>query len=225
METEFIYWRHPTACGIKVEEISGAEDKSGKLWLEMAKQIYCENGRENYRQIGHYKNGAPFIEGEESRISITHTDHLLAVATLPRTPESDLREFSVRTAMGIDAERADRSQVLKLRERFLSQKELEMIDAEDIEQNVLAWTVKEAAYKAALSQGIDFRRDISIEEMPRINEAVVGEQAGGYGRVSVCRSDDTGETCKFELFSWHSENCIVTLAYSRQCAKFTKTHS
>ncbi|MCM1377892.1 MAG: 4'-phosphopantetheinyl transferase superfamily protein [Clostridium sp.] len=222
METEFIYWRHPTAPGIKVEEISGAENKSGRLWIEMARQIYCENGKDNYRQIGHFRNGAPFIDGEDSRISITHTDHLLAVATLPRTPEADLREFSPRTAIGIDAERADREKVIKLRERFLNENELKMIDAESIEQNVLAWTIKEAAYKAALCEGLNFRRDICIERMPKINDAIIGEQADGFGRVVVTRTPLEVKSYTFDIFTWRSDECIVTLAYSPQCAKFTK---
>lgn len=38
METEFIYWRHPSLPGIKVEEVSGGEDRQGNVWLEMARQ-------------------------------------------------------------------------------------------------------------------------------------------------------------------------------------------
>lgn len=218
METEFIYWRHPTAPGIKVEEVSGADDRSGNLWLQMAKQVYCENGKDGFRQIGHYRNGSPFLEGEDCRISVTHTDHLLAVATLPRTPESDLRVFSPRTAMGIDAERTDREQVLGLRERFLNSAELESIPSENTEANILAWTIKEAAYKAALCPGLDFRSAIRIKRMPRINEAVAGKEAGGYGLVEVDRKEEG--TFEFELFSWRSDECIITLAYSPTCAKW-----
>ena len=43
---DFIYWRHPTIPGIKVEEITGGEYYKGKVWLDMARQVYCENGRE-----------------------------------------------------------------------------------------------------------------------------------------------------------------------------------
>lgn len=225
METEFIYWRHPSAPGIKVEEVCGAEDKKGKLWREMALQIYCENGKNTYRQIGHFRNGAPFLEGEDCRISISHTDHLLVVATLPRTPEADLRMFSPRTCMGIDAERADRQQVIKVRNKFLNDSELLMIPEDDVPLNILAWTIKEAAYKAALCEGMDFRNDIRILQLPKPTDAVVGNNAGSPGKAVILRHDDDGNKNSFELdiFSWLSEGCIVSLAFSSQCAKFSKS--
>lgn len=164
MEEDFIYWRHPTLPGIKVEEISGGETRKGATWLEMARQVYCENGRDSYREIGHFHNGAPFLFGEQSRISVTHCPGLLAVATLPSTPEVELGVYSRRAALGIDAERSDRRQVLDVRERFLSERELEMIPADDVRMNILAWTLKEAAYKAAFCEGLDLRRDIAIEK-------------------------------------------------------------
>ena len=108
METDFIYWRHLTPVGIKVEEITGREDKSGLVWLDMARQIYCENGRDGvFRAVLHLDSGVPLLDGEQTRISVTHTDGLLAVASLPKTPEADLREFSLRTSLGIDAERRE----------------------------------------------------------------------------------------------------------------------
>ena len=96
MEDEFIYWPHPTPVGIRVEEVSGMESKSGAIWRDMAMQIYCENGRDGYREIGHFPNGAPFLFGLTARISVTHTGHLLAVATLPKTPEADLSRFNTQ---------------------------------------------------------------------------------------------------------------------------------
>lgn len=51
---DFIYWRHPTLPGIKVEEVTGGDEFHGKAWFDAARQIYSENGREEYREIGHY---------------------------------------------------------------------------------------------------------------------------------------------------------------------------
>lgn len=224
METEFIYWRHPSIPGIKIEEVCGGEDKSGNLWKEMAYQLYCENGKEAFREIGHFHNGAPFLFGEESRISISHADHFLVVATLPSTPEVDLSEFSRRAAMGIDAERADRRQVLNVRQRFLSDKELAMIPEEDVMENVIAWTAKEACYKALLCDGIDFRKDIVIEKMPDISPAVPIYDKKEFPEIvygkAMCRRN--GEEVELTLFSYESEGHIVTIAYSPQCAKFAK---
>lgn len=224
METEFIYWRHPSIPGIKIEEICGGEDKEGKLWKEMAYQLYCENGKESYREIGHYHNGAPFLFGEDTRISISHTDHFLIVATLPPTPEVELSEFSRRTAMGVDVESRDREQVLKIRERFLSKKELTMISADNLDANILAWTSKEACYKALFCEGIDLREDICIERLPELGPAVIVYDKKEFPEIrygkALCRRKE--EEVELTLYSYESEGKIVTLAYSPQCAKFAK---
>jgi len=228
METEFIYWRHPSIPGIKIEEVCGGEDKSGNLWLEMAYQVYCENGRESYREIGHFHNGAPFLFGEEGRISISHADSLLVVATLPSTPEVDLSVFSRRAAMGVDTERRDREQVIRVREKFLSDRELEMVGADDVTANILAWTSKEACYKAMMSEDVDIRNDIRIESLPGISPAVPVYDKNEfpeilYGKaVCRCHEEEKEEEIELTLYSYESEGHIVTLAYSPQCAKFAK---
>lgn len=229
METEFIYWPHPTPVGIRVEEVSGMETKSGNLWIEMARQIYCENGRDNFRDMGHFQSGAPFLFGIPTRISVTHADHLLAVASLPKTPEADLSRFSTRTALGIDAERLDRAQVLKIRDRFLSEEEAAMIDAQDLEANIIAWTAKEALYKAAMTPGMDFRADISISQLPQIDRKMnlPGAPAPVLGKasilVSIQKEDGSSEKKPFEmdLYSYESEGHCVTIAFSPKCAKFS----
>ena len=219
METEFIYWPHPTPVGIKVEEISGMENRSGEIWRRMALQIYCENGRDGFREIGHFQNGAPFLFGTETRISITHTAHLLAVASLPRTPEANLSEFAPRTALGIDAERLDRAQVLKIRDRFLSPEELDLVNADSLEDNIIAWTAKEALYKAGMTEGIDFRTDITLHSLPRIDRKMnmPGAPEPILGKASLRIA---GKEYEMELYSYESDLCCVTLAFSPKCAKF-----
>ncbi|MDE5881646.1 MAG: 4'-phosphopantetheinyl transferase superfamily protein [Muribaculaceae bacterium] len=250
MEDEFIYWHHHTPVGIKVEEISGMESKSGRIWEAMAKQIYCENGRDGYRDLGHFANGAPFLFGQTTRISLTHTDHLLAVATLPKTPEANLAQFAPRTALGIDAERTNRQQVLKVRDRFLSDAEKELIPAEDIEANIIAWTAKEALYKAAMTEGLDLRTDIIIRQLPEIDHKmnlpgapapILGKATLRLPNPNIAVTSTAEETTspdrsvpkhldnsvtehEMELYSYLSEgeteSYIVTIAYSPKCAKF-----
>lgn len=192
------------------------------IWTEMAYQVYSENGRDGYREIGHFRNGAPFLMGENGRISITHTDHFLAVATLPPTPEVDLSVFSERAAVGIDAERADREQTLRVRERFLSDEELNMIAKDDVRMNVMAWTAKEALYKAAMQEGLDWREDITIIALPKIGPAVPVYDKKEFDPIqtgeAIVKIEDT--EYRFVLYSYESEGNIVTLAYSPRCAKF-----
>lgn len=234
MENEFIYWPHPTPVGIRVEEVSGMESKSGALWREMAMQIYCENGRDGYREIGHFPNGAPFLFGLTARISVTHTGHLLAVATLPKTPEADLSRFNTRTALGIDAESLDRTQVLKVRDKFLSDSEKEIVGADDLEANIIAWTAKEALYKATLTEGLDFRNAIVIESLPQIDRKMnlPGAPAPVIGKAKIllptlADADNAAginnpRSCDMELYSYESDGYCVTLAYSPKCAKFSR---
>lgn len=214
METEFIYWRHNTPPGIKVEEISGGEDKSGKVWMALAKQVYSENGRDGYRVIDHTPSGVPLLEDEDVRISVSHAGHLLVVASLPRTPEADLASFSKRTALGIDTEERTRAQVLKIRDRFLSEEELKIVPAESIEANILAWTAKEALYKASLIEGLDFRCCIKISEFP-------DPEAQTLGHAGVITPN--GEEIEYILYSYFSDNNIVTIAYTPSTATFKKS--
>ena len=43
-----------------------------------------------------------------------------------------------------------------------------MIPASDVLANVMAWTAKEALYKAAMSEGLDFAKDIAIRSLPKL---------------------------------------------------------
>lgn len=239
METEFIFWRHDTSVGIRIEEICGGEDKSTKLWKAMALQVFGENGGDRFREISHLESGAPLLDDTHQRISISHTQHFMVIAMLPRTPEADLEQFSPRTAMGIDCEPAHRKQVLRVVDRVMSPEELEVarayavslqegdahhapMTAEDAEVTafVLAWTIKEALYKAALIPGLDFRKHLIITSLPEIcNNPLVRSAKIGKGRIVFPDLSDV----EMDIFSYMSEGHIVTLAYSPKCAKFKRS--
>lgn len=222
METEYIYWRHDTPTGIRVEEISGAEQRSGKLWLEMARQIFSENGGDCYRIINHYESGAPYLEGEQKRISVSNTKGLLVVASLPKTPEAEMSIFSPRTALGVDAERTDREQVLSIRDKFLSEEEKQFIPANDLQANLLAWTAKEALFKAALASGVDWRKQLRIASLPELLHWEGSEKKPlavfKEGKAQIIFAD--GNAQDMTLFAYESEGCYITLAYSPKCAKY-----
>lgn len=234
---DFIYWRHITPVGVKVEEISGGEDRSQAVRIAMARQIYCENGRDGqYRSLLHLQSGAPLLENEETRISITHTPGLYAVASLPKTPDADLTQFAARTALGIDAERADREQALRVRERFLSDEELALV-GDGLERTIIAWTAKEALYKAALAHGTDWRRCLRIISLPGLDRADEPTPVGAHHGAPAAGTSAAGrkvpigkaelriegrEVCPMELYSYRSGDHIITLAYSPGCAKYKK---
>lgn len=213
METEFIYWRHATPVGIQVEEISGCEQKHGEVWRSMATQIYCENGRDDFRDLGHLPDGAPILRNEPVRISLTHTGHLLAVASLPPTPDIALASFNPLTALGIDAEDWQRSQVLKVRERFLNDSELQCIASDDLPSHIVAWTAKEALYKAALTPGLDWRTAILLDKLPTHSDP--------HGTAQLVLPGHN-LPLPMRLYSYSSEGCCITLAYSPDTVRYRR---
>lgn len=221
---EFVTWHHGTPVGVKIDEIFGMDNKSGKVWLELARQIFCEQGQPDYRIIDHFPNGAPFIEGYPGRISLSHTNNFLVVAMLPKTPELNLEIFNTRSAMGIDAERLDRQQVIKIREKFLSQEELKLIPEDNLKANIIAWTSKEALYKAAFTTGLDFKDSIHLIKLPSLSQDPLkkdNDESLGEASVSFPESSELG-TLPFILYSYESYGCCVTIALSPKCAKFGK---
>lgn len=219
---EFVTWNHQTPVGVKVAEVFGMDSKTGRVWMEMAKQIYAEEGEPNYRVIEHFENGAPYLEGLNYRISLTHTTHFLAVASLPKTPEINLAEYNPRTAMGIDAEPLNRQQVIKVRNKFLSENEENIVDSENLESNIIAWTSKEALYKAGFYPGLDFRNDIELITLPEMMKAE-GRGHIVLGKAILNFPKESGRSAQeMILYSYENYGCCVTIALSTKCAIFGK---
>lgn len=219
-----IHWEHTTPVGVTVEEISGGDDLSPRVWKLYALQIFGESGAD-YREVGHHPNGAPYIEDSEELLSISHTKNFMVFARIDHAGNPDVR-------MGIDTERADRAQAAKVVERILSEKEralmadyakqLEVGDAHHapkpaeqarIEAAILAWTLKEALYKAALfdeesAKGIDYSRDLRILSMPEVaSTPMIPHPELGRGEITV-----SGRTIPMRLYVYQSDNNIVAIA-------------
>lgn len=171
-DDSFIYQRYKTLPGVKLETVTGCLSRSGRVWNLLARQIWSENARDGgYRQIDHTASGAPLLVedapgAERQRISVSHTDGILAVATLPPAQDTDIESFDTATALGVDVERSGRDQVLRVRERFLNERELDMVPSDSIAANITAWTCKEAMLKLALDTSLDIRRNLLITRPP-----------------------------------------------------------
>lgn len=223
---DFLYQKSISPSGIAVEEIFGAEEKSPKVWKLFAMQIFSEADGD-YRSIEHYENGAPLLDGVPRRISVSHTSHYLAVASIPKTPDIDLSEVNIRTAVGIDVEEAGRRQVLRVRDKFLSADECRMLpsvadienaDDEDIKAYILAWTCKEAMYKAVLGAASDWKEDYRIMTLPKIAPDIRTATADRCGKA-VVNVPGYGPMDLF-LSSWQSGCHIITLAFSGKIPLF-----
>lgn len=209
--SEFIYERSIAPCGVAVEEIYGADEKSAKVWKLFAMQIFSESGGD-YRSIEHLENGAPLLDGIPQRISVSHTAHHLVVASIPKTPDINLEEVNIRTVLGVDIEKSDRDQVLKIRDKFLGKNEQNMIADDDVKANITAWTCKEALYKSIMGTAPDWKADYQIVSMPLLANEMKQATKEKYGKGLVKLTD--GTSMELNLSSWQSENHIITLAFS-----------
>ncbi len=220
-----MYEREVAPSGIAIEEIYGADEKSAKVWKLFAMQIFSE-AEGDYRSIEHFENGAPYLDGLPQRISVSHTSHCLVVASLPKTPDIELSEVNVRTALGIDLEKSDRAQVLKVKEKFLCDDELALLpavedlekaSAEVIERYILAWTCKEALFKAAMGGASDWKVDYRIISLPQVASQLATATSDKYGKGIV---KTTQGDMELMLSSWRFEGYVVSLAFSGKIAKY-----
>ena len=117
--------------------------------------------------LSHTEQGAPFVEGLDVNISITHTMRLVAVA------------IDDAQVIGLDAEQMDRKQVIKVRDKFLNSSEQQFVGADDLAAHVIAWTAKEAVIKAERNSRIDWTEGIRLEPFaPQSDETLLVARCG-----------------------------------------------
>lgn len=98
--------------------------------------------------LKHRPDGSPYLENHRVCISVSHSRRYACIAVSPDRH------------IGIDIEE-QRSQLRRVAPRVMSDKEMAVYGHKD---NMLlrAWTLKEALYKAALTPGLDYRKDIIL---------------------------------------------------------------
>ena len=134
--------------GIPVEDLEGLPVKRQRE--KAAEMLLLCHALGRPVKLGHDKQGAPAVEGEEVNISITHTPHLVALAV------------DDKQVIGVDAEQKERRQVLRVRDKFLNTSEQQFINPNDLEAHVIAWTAKEAIIKAERNSAIDWTEGIRL---------------------------------------------------------------
>ncbi|MBP5693356.1 MAG: 4-phosphopantetheinyl transferase family protein [Bacteroidales bacterium] len=110
--------------------------------------------------IGHHENGAPYIENDSTRISITHTNRFAAVIIHPSEEvgidiESIKRDFTAVEKRALSPEERD----------DLMDKEED--DPEKMEERntqlAIYWCAKEALYKRMGRNNVDFSEDMEVD--------------------------------------------------------------
>lgn len=154
------------------------ESLAGRFLLQQ--KLLQENHPISTIQI--HEDGKPYLP-QGPHFSISHTQKFAAVAV------------SKSLEVGIDLEENHRK-VAKIAPRFLSKSELEFFASE--KDQLLAWCMKEAIYKAHGKKGIDFRFDMQIEN-----------RANSY--VGIIRKKE--EKKEFALYWSIEEHFTICLAH------------
>lgn len=106
-------------------------------------------------RICHLDTGAPVVKAGELVLRSISISHSAKTAVLAIGWEG--------SAIGVDIEE-QREQLAKVAPRFLSSEE-QRIYGNSLERLAMAWTLKEAAYKAAGISGVDLRTMIDISRV------------------------------------------------------------
>ncbi len=110
-------------------------------------------------EIVYQENGKPQVRDQSLQISISHTGPWAACLTHSNEP------------VGVDVE-SIRPRILKIKERFLSSREIEWHapSTHDLRHLTILWCIKEAVFKFAGISGLDYRNQINILPFQSLRE-------------------------------------------------------
>lgn len=140
--------------------------------------------------LAHRECGAPYIEDEDCAISISHTKGAVVVAI----SKSDI--------IGVDIEYMN-ERVIRIKDKFLNDAEKSFIAADDTVGTLVAWTAKEAIFKAVPECGIDFRGNLLLSKFSDSDLGIIRFDAKFVkGEISI----------DYSLTTYRYEDFMVTLA-------------
>jgi len=142
-------------AGIELNDLNGLATRRRREVLATRLLLQAANGD---KLLQHDDDGAPVAKG--CHVSVSHTTDMVVLA------------LNQDHAIGIDVERTDRQQVLRVRNKFLNQDELTAIANNNLQANIMAWTAKEAIIKLCRQRDIDWTNAIRLEPMPTISSLV-----------------------------------------------------
>jgi phosphopantetheinyl transferase len=142
-----------SGLNLSAEEASGYHLLKNELrkrqWLAYRRMV-CEMLDTRQAPVHNDAEGKPLIVGYPHKISVSHTENYASVI------------ISETHEVGIDIERL-RTRILRIREKFLSSKEMDMLQEGDLGKPTILWCAKEALYKLYGKRNLDFRKQISLD--------------------------------------------------------------
>lgn len=104
------------------------------------------------RNIYYTESGAPYLEGEETYISISHSNRFVSL-------------MHSKFPCGVDIESVE-SKALKVANKFLNQSEMLLIGDEfPARDATLLWSAKESLFKLLKLDGVDFASQLIIDSI------------------------------------------------------------
>ena len=169
------------AKGVECDRVAGV--KSEKRACEiLAELLLVDEAFGADALLCHKENGAPYIKDNSACISISHSQDIVCLAV------------SHDSVIGIDVE-FNSEKIVRVRSKFLNEKEQSFISEEDLAKNNLAWCAKEAVYKAALIEGVDLKDGITINDT-----------------ISQGMLNHNGVTMNFDIEHHSLDGYVVTVA-------------
>lgn len=116
-------------------------------------------------EIAHFPDGAPYLPARpDLSISISHTKGFIAIYC------------KENEATGIDIEYYS-TRVLKIKEKFMSEEELKMIDPSlETDTLLVCWCAKETLFKLIRQEEVDFRSQLHIRPFVCENQGKITVQ-------------------------------------------------
>lgn len=136
-----------------------------------------------FKHIHYSPIGAPYIK-DEGFISISHSQNLIGIAT------------NKQYQIGLDLEQVS-DKALRLHSKFLNENEIQIFDTQSEIEMTQCWSAKEALYKLAGRNGIDFKTELILGKDPqnRWSGKIYGEK----------------ETISVELHIFEYKNQVITI--------------
>ena len=160
----------------ELEEISYIKSESLRK-QKLAVRALLDAMFEDKVYLSHHDNGKPYIENDATNISITHTEHYVAII------------LSTEAEVGIDCESLDRD-FSAVEKKALSEDEID--DLDDNKRNeklAIYWCAKEAIYKLTSQYDVDFAEQIELDNFRFRDE----------GDLDATFTDDDGYEQEYEL--------------------------
>jgi phosphopantetheinyl transferase len=142
--------------------IESMTEKRKCEWLTVRTLLKTLTGEE--KKIAYHPNGKPFLSDRSYHISISHTNHRATVQQPPNGGLSGYAAVAVNAEkeIAIDIEMIS-SRVLRIKNRFLSTKEIGAIAADaEIVHLLLHWSAKETVFKILDAGNINYQTGIHI---------------------------------------------------------------